>query len=195
MTVPRTITRKRIDATVQKKQDNALWDDVEFQISAGKVPASNDPTWATLTTNTGEWGFGVDEYIDLSSNELFHRWKEGSTGNFHLHLSVPDANSSGSSEYIKVTLYVSYVNISNIWTETSLTAEKTIPDGTSALQNFYLDMGDVAFTGLKIGTQVKVRVKRIAATSGTEYPSDAFFHQVGCHVEVNTNGSRTERTK
>lgn len=183
------------DGTLVFENDAIVYNDLQFSVSQGKIPTSNNPTWAALTTNTGEWGFGVDEYIDLESNELPHSWAEGTVGDFHLHLSVPNANSSGSSQYIKATCYIAYVNASGVWTETSLTAEKEIPTGTVALQNFYLDLGDVSFAGLTIGTQVKCRIKRIAATTGTEYPSDAFFHQVGTHLENDTVGSRTETAK
>ena len=172
-----------------------VWEDIQFPISAGKQPASSAPTWATLTTNTGEYGFDVNEYIDLASNELCHKWKEGTDGDFHMHLSVPTANTSGSSQYAKFTIYISYVNSSYVWTETSLTAEVEVIDGTPALRHFYLGMSTVSFSGLTIGTQVKLRVKRIAATGGTEYPSYVFIHQIGCHIECDTIGSRTISTK
>ena len=170
----------------------SVWEDLQFPISQGKTPASDNPTWTTLTTNTGEWGFSVDEYIDLASNELVHSWKEGTDGHFHVHFTIPDANATGSDRFVKFTVYVAYINSSSIWTETSLTAEKTIPNGSSANEAFYLDMGDVSFSGLTIGTQVKCRVKRIAATGGTEYGSDALINQVGCHLELIRMGSRTE---
>jgi hypothetical protein len=181
------------DKTIELQE--SVWEDVQFPISDGRLPVASYPDWATLTTNTAEFQFDIDEYIDLRSNELNHGWKEGTTGNFHLHISIPDANSTGSSRYAKFTLYVAYVNSSSIWTETSLTAEKEIPDGSSALENFYLDMGDVSFSGLQIETQVKLRIKRIAATGGTEYGSDVFIHQVGAHLEQNTLGSRQENIK
>lgn len=188
-------TKFEADGTLVFEDDATVWNDLQFSISAGKVPPANAPTWAALTTNTGEWGFDVDELMDLESNEVPHGWSEGTAGHFHLHLSIPSGNSSGSSQYVKVTCFIAYVNASGVWTETSLTAEKEIPDGSSALQNFKLGLGDVDFSGLTIGTQVKCRIKRIAATTGTEYPSDVFFHQVGAHLENDTAGSRTETTK
>jgi len=173
-----------------------VWEDLQFQVTPGKQPSSNNPTWATLTTNTGEWGFGTDDYVDLASNELSHGWKEGTTGNFHLHISIPNA-VTGADDLAQFTVYIAYVNSSGVWTETSLTEEDTFPlAGSVNLLNFYLDMGDVSFAGLLIGTQVKIRVKRIACSDGPkEYPSDVFIHQVGCHLEFDTMGSRTEIVK
>lgn len=172
-----------------------VYEDLQFPVSDGRVGAANYPDWSTLTTNTKEYEFDVDDYLDLASEELVHGWKEGTTGNFHLHLAIPTANSSGSSQYAQWTVYIAYVNASSIWTETSLTAEIEIPDGSSALEAFYLDLGDVSFSGLTIGTQVKVRLKRIVATGGTEYSDHVFANQVGCHLEINTMGSRQEGTK
>jgi hypothetical protein len=112
-----------------------------------------------------------------------------------LHVALDAANATGANRYAKFTLYVSYVNSSSIWTETSLTAELTIPDGSSALEAFYLDMGNVSLSGLAIKTQLKCRIKRIAATGGTEYADEIFLNQVGCHLEEDTVGSRTETSK
>jgi hypothetical protein len=90
---------------------------------------------------------------------------------------------------------VAYADANEVWTETSLPQELTIPDGTSALTHMLLDMGDVAFTNQLIGCQIKLRIKRIAATGGTEYADSVFITQVGSHLEQDTMGSRTEYTK
>ena len=172
-----------------------VWEDIQFPIGSGKLSAVNDPSWDTLTTNTSEYSFDVNDYIDLSSNELIHSWEEGTDGNFHVHISIPDANASGADRFAQFTLYIAYVNAAGIWTETSLTEEKTIPDGSSALENFYLDLGNVSFAGLHIGTQVKCMIKRIAATGGTEYGSNVFIHQIGCHITNDSLGSSTESAK
>jgi hypothetical protein len=53
-------------------------------------------------------------------------------------------------------------------------------------------MGDVTLTNYEIGSQIKVRVKRIAATGGTEYADDVYITQVGMHLQNERLGSRTE---
>ena len=77
----------------------------------------------------------------------------------------------------------------------ALTAELTIPASSASLKEFYLDMGDIAFTNKIIGSQVVVSVKRIAATSGKDYADEIFVTQCGCHIEQNTLGSRQEISK
>lgn len=172
-----------------------VYNDIQFPISGGKVPAVGAPTFETFTTNTNEYSFAVNDYIDLVSNELIHSWLEGTAGDLHIHISTKAANTSGANRFAKFTAYVAYAKGNTTWTETSISAELTIPNGTAALTLFYLDIGDVAFTGLTIGSQVKIRLKRIAATGGTEYASSIFINQVGMHIQEDTIGSRQEGVK
>ena len=170
-----------------------VFEDVQFGISNAKVPASNAPVWQTFTPNTNEYGFGVDDLIDCEANELPHSWKEGSNGRPHLHITTKAANTSGANEYAKFTVVFAYADTDEVWTESSFTAELTIPNGTAALTNFFLDLGaDLVLTNYLIGAQVKVRVERIDATSGdpTEYPGEIFLTQVGLHIAKDTLGSR-----
>lgn len=171
------------------------WDDIQFNISSGRVGVANFPDWDTFTTNTAEYNFDVNDYIDLGTSELAHWWKEGSVVQPHLHVTLGVANSSGASRYAKYTAYIAYANIDAVWTETSLTAELEIPNGTSAMYNSKLNLGNLDLTGITIGAQAKVRIKRIAATGGTEYPNHTFITQLGFHAEKDTLGSREVTTK
>lgn len=172
-----------------------VWNDIQFSIASGKVPAANYPTWETFTTNTSEYSFTVNDYIDLEANEAAHWWKEGTAGNMHLHLAIKTANTSGADRFAKFTVYVA-TSGGATWAElTPLSAEVTIPNGAAALTKYYLDMGDITLTGFTIGTQIKARLKRVAATGGTEYPANIFVTQVGCHLEQDTLGSKTEAAK
>jgi hypothetical protein len=176
--------------------NESVWDDLQFLISGGKIPPSNYPDWDTsFTTNTGEYKFEVNDYIDLAGNEMPHTYKQGTTIKPHLHLALDGANSSGSDQYAKFTLYIAYADANEVWTETSKTAEITIPTGTADLTHLFLDMGDLTFTNQLIGCQIKLRLKRIAATGGTEYPNHIFVTQVGIHHEIDTMGSRGVATK
>jgi hypothetical protein len=67
--------------------------------------------------------------------------------------------------------------------------EIEIPDGSVDLEHFIEGDTAVDFSSLEIGTQVNPRVKRIAATTGTEYPNDVFILQIGLHAEKDSRGS------
>ncbi len=174
---------------------DSVWDDIQFPTSGAKVPAANFPTWETFTANTSEYSFAVDDYIDLPANEMAHWWKEGTDVGIHLHSTTKAANVSGSNQYAKFTVWVSYADVDAVWAEVAVTAELTIPTATEALTHKLLSVGTVSLPGLKVETQVKIRVKRIAATGGTEYAGNIFLTQVGVHAEKDTMGSRTVGAK
>jgi hypothetical protein len=175
--------------------DETVWEDVQFPVATGRLPAANQPSWSVFTTNTWEFQFAVDDYLPLQAAEMPHWWSEGTTVHIHLHATTDAGNASGDNEYAKFTVYFAYADSGDTWTETSVTAELTIPNGTGALEAFYLDMGDVALTGKGIGTQCKITVERIAATGGDEYSDEIFITQIGVHGELNTMGSRQETAK
>ena len=186
-----------IDCGTEKtiKLVETVTEDLQFPISNAKVPSANFPNWETFTTNTKEYSFAADDYIDTQANELPHCWKEGTTGHVHLHITTKAANATGANRFAKFTVWVSYSDVNEVWVETSFTAEYTIPTGTLALTHLYLAMGDLTLTNYLVGSEVKCRIKRITATGGTEYSGNIFITQVGIHLENDTMGSRTELFK
>lgn len=177
---------------------NSVYDDMQFAIDTGVVPGANNPTWEALTTNVYAYSFDVDDYIDVQCNEPPHKWAESTDGELHLHLSPKTGNSTGSDRFAQFTIYIAAVNSdgSDTWSETNQTAELTIPNGTSALTGFYLTFGtNLDLSSYNLATQIKIRVKRIAATGGTEFADNVFVTQCGCHLQQNTLGSRTASTK
>jgi len=172
------------------KLTNTVTEDLQFAISHGKVPAANFPTYEAFGIQNREYSFDVDEYIDLAANELHHSWAEGTALKFHVHFFPKTAQSTGANRYAQFTVYISYADTNEVLAETELTKEYTIPTGTAALTHLLLEFDDLAFTNNLIGTQIKVRVKRIAATGGTEYADSVFITQVGVHVLKDTLGSR-----
>lgn len=175
--------------------DETVWDDIQFSISSGRVAAANYPDWdATFTTNTGEYKFDVNDYIDLGAQEMPHWWYEGSIFYPHVHVALDGANSSGGSYYVKFTIFFAYAEATEVWAETTDTVEIEIPDGTADLTHL-LGTGSGITIDKKIGTQTKIRLKRIAATAGDEYPNHIFVTQVGLHAQKDTMGSRGVYTK
>jgi hypothetical protein len=175
----------------------SVYDDLQFAVSAGKVPAANYPNWETFTTNTAEYAFDVNEYIDCQANELPHWWKEGTAGHVHLHLTIKGNSSSKALNYMKFQVILALVDAAEnaVWSEQSLSAEYTIPKNSPSLTCFYLDMGNLTLTNYLVGTQIKARIKRIAATGGTEFANSVFITQLGIHLEKNSLGSTAETTK
>ena len=184
------------DGTLKANGNATTWDDVQFDIHSGRVPGANFPTWEIFTANTKAFAFAVNDFIDLKANEYSHTFKEGVAAHMHAHITIKTAQATGADRFVKLQVWLAYVNRSgDTWSESTLSAELTVPDGSSALEHFYLDLGDVDLSGYTIGTQMKARIKRIAATGGVEYADDIYITQVGAHLEQDTLGSRTETVK
>ena len=183
------------DGTLKFNGSAIVTNDLQFPISNARVPAANAPTWETFTPNTNEYGFGVNDFIDSQAEELPHWWKEGTVGHVHLHVVTKAANSTGSNRFAKFQVWVAYCDTDEVWQEVDFVVELTIPNGTAALQLFYLDMGNLTLTNYLMEGEIRTRPKRIAATGGTEYGGNIFLTQVGIHLEQDTIGSRQENDK
>lgn len=171
----------------------SVWEDIQFPIEGGRVPASNYPTYESFTSaNIEAFAFSVDDKIQLSSNEPPHGWAEGTVGSAHIHFALKTAQTTGSDRFVKFELIFAYSDYNGVWTEqAAITQEQTIPTASSALKSFLTTFtSTVTLTGLHLGSQIKCCVKRIAATGGTEYADDVYITQVGVHVEKVRIGSR-----
>ena len=175
--------------------DTSVYDDLQFAVSTAKVnPANTAPTWETFTATTSEYAFSVNDEVDTQANELPHWWKEGTVGNAHLHITTKAVPAQ--EEKAQFTVTFAYADTNEVWVEAPLTAELTIPISTTALTNFYLDLGDLTLTNYLVGAQIRCRIKRVAKTAGgTEYAGDIFITQCGIHLSKDTMGSRAELTK
>jgi hypothetical protein len=180
---------------VNMSGNSTVWNDLQFQISSGRVSAANYPNWETFTTNTSEYSFAVDDYIDLAANETPHGWDSTTSGYAHLHVALKAANTSGANRYAKFQVFLAKAKSGGVWADTTLTGELTIPDGTAALTKIYVSMGTVLLSGYGLSSHLKPRVKRIVATGGTEYSGSIFIEQFGIHVAENKIGSMGENKK
>ena len=174
--------------------DTSVYDDLQFQVSNAKVTPNNLlPSWEVFTANTSEYAFAIDEEVDTQANELPHWWKEGTAGHAHLHITTKGVPAEEQKAQFTVTF--AYADTNEVWVEAPLTAELTIPISTTALTNFYLDLGDLTLTNYLVGAQIRCRIKRVAKTAGgTEYAGDIYITQCGVHLEKTRMGSRAELT-
>lgn len=171
-----------------------VFDDLYVPVATGKIGGANTPSWASFTTNTSLYTFGIDDYIDLPSVEIKHDWLEGSALNVHIHYITNGANDA-TARKVKWTIYFTIGDMGEAMAaEDTLTAEDTIPANEADKTHHYLDMGDITGTNYKIGAQIIMRVKRIAGT-GTEPANEPFLSMVGIHYEIDTLGSKTETAK
>jgi len=188
-------TKKYVDDKFKKIDDKfKKINDVQWSIVGGKVPSGISPSFEVFTPNTKEFGFGVNDYLDLGANECPHSWQEQKDIELHMHITTKIAVVA-SPRYAKFEVFMAKCVDRNQWEEDTFTAELTIPAGTDALVMFYLEMGQIDMSGYYLGSELKPRVRRIAATGGTDYTGNIFITQLGGHFLSDAFGSQTEIIK
>ena len=176
-----------------------VWNDLQFAISSGRTSATNAPTWTALIGNLSEYTFAVNDYIDLGSQEIPHNYKEGTDLNVHIHwatntLDATDRAVKWEIEYsIQNNQYINGIG-STFNTQVVISAETAIPANTPAKSGAFTSIGTISGTGLKMGAQIKMRLRRITS-AGTAPTNNPFALQVGIHYECDTEGSRTITAK
>ena len=170
--------------------------DVNFAVAAAKLPASNTPSWVAFTANTNAYTFAVNDYADLGTIELPHNYKEGTNIELHAHLvsNGVDTNARGAKYQVFFTYGISDSGTYQFTAESSISAEITIAANTPDKSALYLGIGTINGSTLKIGTQIKTRIKRITAT-GAAPTSAPFLGQVGIHYQLDSLGSTTMQSK
>jgi hypothetical protein len=155
----------------------------------------NRPALATFVGNILQYVFEVDDYAEIEAIELPHCWKEGSEIEIHIHWATGGLND-GTPRKVKWEIEYAYAGMSGgaFTSTTTDSAEGTIAANEAAGTLHYTTIDTFTPTGYTIGTQMVMRVKRIAGT-GTEPAADPFALAVGVHIEQDTIGSRERGSK
>lgn len=186
------------DGTMVAVGNATTYNGVQFSVTGAKVPAANAPTWASFVGNLNEYTFAINDYIDLGAQELRHDYLEGSNLEIHVHWATNSLDATDRAVKWEIEYTVANMASSAPFTvfpaTTTVSSETVIPANTAAKSHIYSSIGVITGTGLKIGAQVKFRLKRI--TASTTAPSgNPFALQVGLHYQQDTMGSRTTTSK
>lgn len=183
------------DGTMKAAGDATTWKDLVFPIIPKFIGPGN-PAYNTFVGGVTAPQFLVNDGVQLDASEFVHEWKEGSLCDVHLHWTSMD--NVAAARAVKWEVGYTFVNKSDgtsQWgAEVVLQVEATIPANTPALTEFRTLMGTFTPASAKIGGQIRLRLKRIAA-AGTAPAVDPFATQLGIHIECDTLGSRTISAK
>ena len=128
------------------------------------------------------------------STELFHKFAEGDSTEFHLHW-YKNSNEAGAT-FVNWSLRYWIFNDNDSTTYTgTLTHQDTIAANTKVMTHHVTSFGTIATPALKIGAKIVIMAKRIAASPTTNPAADPFASTVGCHKKINSIGSHTVYTK
>lgn len=176
------------------------YDDIPLPLINANLPGANTPAVAALTANTSCLTFAIGDYANPGTAELKHKYAEGTNLDVHLHIIT-----NGSDVAACKARYIVYYTIGDMTevmaAEANMTAELTIPGGTTDRTHLYLDMGDIVGATYKIGALIQMRVKRLdnsdhpGHATFAEPTADPFVANVGIHYQINSPGSSAETTK
>jgi hypothetical protein len=182
-----------INELLKKVFNPIYYNDLYIGLESAKTPASNAPTWSTFTTNLNAYTFDIDDYFDLSTTELLHGWEEGTDIELHIHWATNGSNVDDRK--VKWQIFYSWGDNGEVFSaESNSENESTITGGTTSLTHLYTSIGTISGANYKIGSIIKMRIKRIAST-GTEPTADPFGLMVGIHYRINTIGSLNQSSK
>lgn len=176
------------------------WNDWNLSISGAKVPAANAPTWNAIVGNLNAYQFAVNDYLHLDAQEFLHNWKEGSDVQIHLHWvtgGLNDATVRGVTwevEYSVCNPLEDGVAPSTFTSVTIASAEFSIPAAQPDRTHRVGTIAVIPGSTLKIGSQILLRLRRIAAVA-TAPAANPFAISLGLHHESDTPGSRNVFTK
>jgi hypothetical protein len=171
------------------------WDDMDqFVLSAAKnIGVTGAPPLNSTGDGFSEFQFGIGDSLD-GNIEHGHRFVEGDTLHFHAHWL--NANKEAGDKYVKFQIHYKVRNIGDSLTyENTISAQDTIVANTPTLTHHLYEIGEVAMPLIKLGAQIQLSVKRIAASPATNPTSNPFLLQIGIHKKIDCFGSRTELTK
>jgi hypothetical protein len=196
---PVSFSNFEADGTYVMVGGATVWNDIQWVVETGKVPASSAPDWSTFNTDFSAFQFKAGDYMDIGSQELIHSYKEGTDLNPHIHWATGGTNADARAVKWDLVYTWCRMDATSPYTEVfsaplTLSKEVTLQAGVTALSHIYTDMGDISGAGVSVGTQLKFRLRRQTAV-GTAPTTNPFALQVGVHVEEDTIGSRTEIAK
>lgn len=152
------------------------------------------PTLATFKGNLQQFQFAINDFSDFRAIELLHGWKEGSEIELHLHWAQA-TNNDATVRGVKWEVEYSYADMGGIFVANdSQSKETSISANEPAYTHKYTSI--FSFTpATKIGTQVCMKLKRIASVDNVAPATDPFVLSFGLHYQIDTIGSRQRGSK
>lgn len=189
------------DGTLLMTGSATVWNDVApTSLINARVGGGNQPTLTAIQGNIQALTFIIGDYV-YGSFELLHEYKEGTVIDVHIHwanqtLDASDRGVNWEFEYTISNLNMTTPYANAFPTSTTLTKETLIPANSTAKSHIYTDIGSISGTGIKIGTYILWRLRRIASVTTPTGPSASpYAFAVGAHIEQDSLGSRIEHTK
>lgn len=167
-----------------------VWKTIPFPSMSGKLDGVNDPTWSVFTTNTKQYAFAINDYIDLPVYPIPDDYKEGS--DFGPFVLVVTNGVDVDNRVIRIEAARTLANIGDVVTETLVAGNLTIPANTP--DRTVIKFGGIVVPGNGVGVTIDAftnfRITRGTPGAGTPPSNDPFLVFFGLYYQVDTMGSR-----
>jgi hypothetical protein len=182
------------DGTLRFDGAATVFDDLPCFLFVAKTGTSNVPTWGALVGNINAYTFAVNDWLEFAT-ELLHGYKEGSNLEIHIHWATNGSNADDRYVKWEVEYSIANMNGGTFGSSTIISSETKILANTATKTNMYTSIGTISGSTFTIGAQLMLRIRRIAATSGSAPSANPYATSVGIHYEKDTVGSRQISTK
>jgi hypothetical protein len=181
------------DGTLVFNGNATVWDDIVIPAFAlGVVASIPDSINFGPSGNLKIRGFDGAATSEMlyGSFELPHGYKEGTDITVHVHWTPTNANAGN----VKWQFEYAWQNVDGTY---GAPTTITVTDSTdsTAWKHLRADFAAISGTGKTIGSVLVFRIFRDPADAADTYASDAGLIDIGCHVELDTVGSRQITTK
>lgn len=168
----------------------SVYNDVFLPIAVTK-PGGTAPSWTAFFGNLSQYTFAINDYVE-GSFELPHDYKEGTDLDIHVHIVTQGAEAAVEVRY-SFEYWIADMGEASVATTTITSDDYTLTNANG--HHEYVDIGNIAGAGYRIGAVVCFLFKRVALVGGSDPSNDPFVVSIGSHYEVDTLGSRQETVK
>lgn len=179
---------------INKVRGGIVYDDLQVDISLGKIPTANAPTWTDLTLDgytSKKLAFDTDDYLELSI-QTTHAVKLSTLIENHIHWTIA-TDDDGNEIQFQITGVGAGISGSFSSIGTIKSGDYTL-SGNAGKHNL-LDIGEIPAMNTTVSSVFLVTLKRIAPDDGTDSTQDVYVLFHDCHVINNTIGSMQETSK
>jgi hypothetical protein len=176
-------------------EDGTVWDDLRVPLTTAKLAGGTNPDYSTFTTGSlYAYLFDAAALQEITFTvQMPHSYKLGTDIYPHLHWTPVNANTGT----VSWALEYSWADIGS-----QFRAPSTIHVRDAAnLKTYghqYADFGPISpprEAGNKVSSILVCRVYRYASDTLDTYASDAALLEIDFHFEIDTIGSREEKSK
>lgn len=184
------------DGTYIAKGDATVWIDIDYPIII-RTTGTGVPSLVAIAPDITVPQWEINDFTVCEGQEMVHAWKEGTAAHWHCHIITNGTDVT--NRYLRWEIKLTYANVNSQLVSNTITSlDLVIPANTPDKTHLILSINTMEMPGMRIGTHVYARLKRIATSNIETYPApsnDPWCSMLQMHIECDTFGSRDIASK